>query len=233
MYILEQRYGNDGYAFWFKLLEMLGQSEGHLLDLNEEANLEFLHAKTRQNEVFTLEILDLLARLGAIDKDLWQGKIVWSQNFVDGIADVYRNRRVDLPVKPDFYSQKPTSNGISTCNLQTESRIGEESKVKESKVNNIGIELPEWIDKGLWNDYIEMRKKQKKPPTNGAIKLIVDRLQKLKDAGEDPSEVLKQSIISGWTGVFPVKEDNSGKSKRHSRDLPKKYTPTPDYPDLR
>ena len=29
MFILEQRWGNDGYAFWFKLLEMLGTTEGH------------------------------------------------------------------------------------------------------------------------------------------------------------------------------------------------------------
>ena len=28
LFILEQKYGNDGYAFWFKLLEMLGGSDG-------------------------------------------------------------------------------------------------------------------------------------------------------------------------------------------------------------
>jgi phage replication O-like protein O len=91
-------------------------------------------------------------------------------------------------------------------------------------------ELPDWIDGETWGDYIEMRKTQKKPPTPGAIKLIISKLQKLRDAGDDPNEVLRQSIISGWTGVFPLKERN-GKAK-HSRDLPKTYTPTADYPDL-
>ena len=28
IYILEERYGNNGYSFWFKLLEMLGNTEG-------------------------------------------------------------------------------------------------------------------------------------------------------------------------------------------------------------
>jgi hypothetical protein len=30
IYILEKRFGNDGYAFWFNLLELLGSSEGAL-----------------------------------------------------------------------------------------------------------------------------------------------------------------------------------------------------------
>ena len=29
IFILENTYGNDGYAFWFKLLELLGDTEGH------------------------------------------------------------------------------------------------------------------------------------------------------------------------------------------------------------
>ena len=28
IYILEARFGNDGYAFWFKVLEVLGENEG-------------------------------------------------------------------------------------------------------------------------------------------------------------------------------------------------------------
>ncbi len=123
MYILEQRYGNDGYAFWFKLLEMIGDSEGHYIDLNNEANWEFLQAKTRLTADFTQEILDLLAKLEAIDPELWGQRVVWSQKFVDGIADAYRNRRVDTPVRPDFYITKSTNSGVSDGSLQSESRI--------------------------------------------------------------------------------------------------------------
>lgn len=32
IFILESKYGNDGYAFWFKLLEILGDTEGHYYD---------------------------------------------------------------------------------------------------------------------------------------------------------------------------------------------------------
>ena len=131
MYILEQRYGNDGYAFWFKLLELLGDTEGHYINCNNEATWEFLQAKTRLDSNLCHEILNLLAKLDAIDPELWAQKVVWSQNFVDGIADVYKNRRTNVPSKPDlnsFYRQKPRQDEVSTDK-------NPQSKVKESKVN--------------------------------------------------------------------------------------------------
>ena len=131
IYILEQKYGNNGYAFWFKLLEMLGSTEGHYLDLNNDTTWEFLQAKTHIEADLCTEILNLLAKLEAIDPELWNEKIVWSQNFVDGITDAYKNRRVEIPVKPDNYIQKPRQAIVSTGdNPQTKL---EESKVKESK----------------------------------------------------------------------------------------------------
>ena len=32
MFTIEMKYGNDGYAFWFKLLEILGSTENHYID---------------------------------------------------------------------------------------------------------------------------------------------------------------------------------------------------------
>ena len=128
MFIVEQRYGNDGYAFWFKLLETLGTSEGHYIDLGNPTAWEFLQAKTRLDEGFCTQILDLLAKVGAIDQELWEGRrVVWSQKFVDGIADVYSNRRAETPPRPSFYNQKPHGARVSTDEKP-------QSKVKESRV---------------------------------------------------------------------------------------------------
>src|SRR3972149_3093865 len=78
MFIVEQRYGNDGYAFWFKLLECLGTTEGHFLDLNKPAQLEYLRSIIRREESFVFEICDLLARLEAIDLQLWGNfRVIW------------------------------------------------------------------------------------------------------------------------------------------------------------
>jgi hypothetical protein len=142
IFILEQEFGNDGYAFWFKLLEQLGSVEGHYIDCKNSAELRFLQAKTRLSGDKTIEILNLLAELEAIDPELWSQKVIWSQNFVDGIAEVYINRRVEKPSKPSFYTPKPPDDALSSPDYtdptaeSTQSRL-KEIKGKETKENNL------------------------------------------------------------------------------------------------
>lgn len=132
--ILEQKYGNDGYAFWFKLLEMLGDSDGHYIDMNDMISWEFLQSKTRLTEDICREILNLLARLKAIDTDYWENiKVVWCANFVANVSDAYRNRVVETPKEPDFLRQ---------IYLKTDSFLRQKgvrnphSRVEESRVDN-------------------------------------------------------------------------------------------------
>jgi len=111
MFILEQKYGNDGYAFWFKLLEMIGNTEGHCLVFKNGVDWEFLEAKTRVEKDTCKEIMELLSNMKAIDKQLWQkDKKVWIDNFVENVKDAYRNRVVDIPDKPDILRKKPHDN---------------------------------------------------------------------------------------------------------------------------
>ena len=127
MFIIEERYGNDGYAFWFKLLESLGDADGHYLDLNDTATYEYLRSKTRRESSFLDEILNLLAKLDAIDPELWSKRVVWCQKFVDGISGVYtRSRHTLPPSKPDNYAPKPSVSDVST-------HENPQSKVKKSK----------------------------------------------------------------------------------------------------
>lgn len=105
-FILEQNWGNDGYAFWFKLLELLCRSEGHYYDLSEAANGKYLEALMKVDAETASNILDTLADLGNIDRDLWEErKVVWCQNLVDNLQDVYSKRTVSAPVRPFTESQ--------------------------------------------------------------------------------------------------------------------------------
>ena len=70
------------------------------------------------------------------------------------------------------------------------------------------IQIPDWIPVDAWNDFVDSRKKLRKPLTQGAIKLAISTLSKLKLEGNDPKEVIEQSILSGYSGLFPV---NKGK----------------------
>ena len=92
MTIIESKYGLIGYAFFFKLLELLGKTENHYIDLRNEFEMEYVIAKLGVDFKTATEIFDLLAKLDSIDKDLWSQKIVFSQNFIDGINDAYKRR---------------------------------------------------------------------------------------------------------------------------------------------
>jgi uncharacterized protein YdaU (DUF1376 family) len=69
--------------------------------------------------------------------------------------------------------------------------------------------LPEWMPLETWYAFLEMRKKMKKPPTEKAVELLIAKLKKFKDAGQDIQAVLEKSITSGWQDVFEVKENKS------------------------
>jgi len=135
MFILEERFKNDGYAFWFKLLELLGSTEGHCLDLNDQANVEFLTSKTHLTEGFCFGILDLLSKLGAIDTDLWLQRRVWSQNFVDGVSAVYQRRGGKFPQKPTVTPGSRIRNHPSPHVPESET-LTTRARVEESRVNN-------------------------------------------------------------------------------------------------
>ena len=101
IYILQQKYGNDGYAFWFKLLEKLGATEGHFLDLNKTKTLIHLSAYCMVDEEKLFKILDTLCDLEAIDSKCWKKKIIWCENFIARIKQVYERRKdVDFPESP-------------------------------------------------------------------------------------------------------------------------------------
>lgn len=67
--------------------------------------------------------------------------------------------------------------------------------------------LPDWVDSVTWDAYLDIRKRKKAASTVHALNLILATLSKLKAQGQDPKAILEKSIMSGWTGVFPLRED--------------------------
>lgn len=98
---LEGQFGNDGYAFWFKLLEKLCRSPGHYFDINDAKPWHSFLGRCRIDESKAVQMLELIVEMGALDRDLWQRhRVIWSQHLVDNLSEVYANRRRPVPVKP-------------------------------------------------------------------------------------------------------------------------------------
>lgn len=171
IYILEQHYQAKGYAFWFKLLEELGTHEGHYINLKDESEIEFLAAKTWFPAEEIIEILNLLSKIGAIDKKLWENKIIWSDNFVQNVSAVYSKRTVSVPEKP----VSDTENIVSD-NGNLQSKV-EYNIVKKS--NNMCKE-----DFNLfWEKY--PRKINKKTAENKFLKLNKSLLPRILESIEE------------------------------------------------
>lgn len=117
IFVLENRWGNDGYAFWFKLLELLCQSDGHYYDCTKQADMDYLTALTKVPEEKAVEIITALTDRDKIDRELWeQRRIIWCQTLVDNLSMMYSKRTVSAPVKPfseEFPNRKQPDNEVS------------------------------------------------------------------------------------------------------------------------
>jgi len=70
MYFIENKYGNNGYATWYKILEKLGSTEYHYLNLNREDEVMFLAAKCKVTEDLLISIINDLSKMDVFDKEL-------------------------------------------------------------------------------------------------------------------------------------------------------------------
>jgi hypothetical protein len=81
----------------------------------------------------------------------------------------------------------------------------ETERETEIEKKSVSLELPEWLNKTDWNDFVEMRKKLKKPMTDRAVKLMLSKLETMKNKGINTSEVLQKSILANWSDVYEPK----------------------------
>ncbi len=141
LYILESRWGNDGYAFFYKLWKRLGDADFHYIDLRPLDNWEYFRAKMGVSDTETHDILDKLSEMGVIDPELWAQKVIWSESFIESVKDVWIKRKQLIPQKPLFLTQKQElleQNETETTvneNQNPQSKVNK-SKVNKSKVNN-------------------------------------------------------------------------------------------------
>jgi len=102
-------------------------------------------------------------------------------------------------------TMKSTTKSIPEVHTITEEEgiTEEETKRggKEAKFDPIKEKLPKNLSFEVWRDWVNHRKEIKKPLTKTMVK------SQLKMLGEhhSPNEVIKLTITSGWTGLFPDK----------------------------
>jgi len=64
-------------------------------------------------------------------------------------------------------------------------------------------EIPDWLDKKLWAEFVKHRNRLRKPMTKFAEELLISKLLKCKLEGYDPNILITESIEMGWQTVYP------------------------------
>ena len=79
-----------------------------------------------------------------------------------------------------------------------------EKKKEESKpkFDPLTYPIPSFIEQENWDDFVEMRKKIKKPLTETAAKRLISKLTEFDANGFDANESLDYSIMGQYQGVF-------------------------------
>lgn len=68
------------------------------------------------------------------------------------------------------------------------------------------VEIPPWLSSSDWDDFLEHRRSMKAKMTPVAQRRAIKVLEKLRAEGQNVEEVINQSIVNGWKGLFPIKQ---------------------------
>lgn len=98
--------------------------------------------------------------------------------------------------------QKPTPSSSSSSSITSSTA---EPKTTTRVVVPDEHEMPAWLPQEPWDSFVRMRRKSKEPFTQDAVKLAIAKLGKMAEAGQDVAEVLNQSTLNGWKGLFEIK----------------------------
>ena len=213
--ILQNEFGNDGYAFWFQLLELLCLTENQVYDYNNPASWRLLLAETHVTEDSAVKILQLLADLGAIDFELHKSKIIWSQNLVENLELVYKRRSTGKPEKPVIANKNTVNANNNRHTRQDNTRQDNTRQDKATKKQSISQKF------GIfWKAY--PKKKSKGQAEKAFYKInpdeqllatmlaTIERATKSADWLEENGRYIPYPVTwlnaKGWEDEFPSKK---------------------------
>jgi hypothetical protein len=179
------------------------------------------------NELVTLHETEIAFHLRITDAELDETKALFiSKGFIDdkwtllnwdkrqfksdsSAERVSRHRANKKQASNDDVTlQQRQSNALEQIQNRTDTEQKQKPKAPAAP-------LPDWLQPEAWEDFIQHRKSLKSAMTPRAQTLLISELTKLRTQGHDPTEVLKQSIMRGWKGLFALNTQQTKGQTRH------------------
>ena len=116
----------------------------------------------------------------------------------------FRDRQRSVTVTPRAL-RNVTDNASNALSRHTDTDTNTKKKTSKKESPRNAVTLPDRIPPDAWRDFLEHRRRLKKPMTDRAQVLAIGKLEKLCEAGDDPLAIIDQSIERGWSGLFALK----------------------------
>lgn len=229
--ILKARYGVDGIAVYIYLLCEIYRA-GYFIKLDED-RIFLISDDLSMSVEKVKQVLNFLLERSLFESILFQSdKVLTSAGIQRRFQLAVKERAKKNPIEIKGFwlldeaetesfikvnpvldkSQKKESNsgnnGSKSQELSLKESKEKKSRVKENKEHNSVYVPDEKLNQAIV-DFMEYRKKIRKPLTERALELLIEKLDGMTADPNEKIEILNQSVMNGWQGVFPLKEKKS------------------------
>lgn len=150
-----------------------------------------------------------LETLGYLRKETIKG--VGNRYYVEEVGENKTTEKISSVENPTggiWKTQLEVCEKPNTINTKTNTKINTNNK-KEKEKTNIDKIINAYTENNSLveaiKDFIKMRKTIKKPITDRGLKMILNKLDQYGDNDLEKIEILENSIMNCWQGVFELK----------------------------
>lgn len=180
--------------------------------ISQETGLTEMQVRTCLNKLkstneITIETTNKYSVITILKYDLYQSN------------EPYGIQQINQENNQQITNEQPTNNQQIT----TSNKDKRDKREREKDIYNKALDCsPEFAE--ALSAFEEMRKKIRKPLTEKAKQMILDKLSKMAMDEETQIKILNQSTMNSWQGVFPLSEDKG--EKKGSSALQELYDET-------
>lgn len=235
--LIQAEFGLKGFAVVVKLYQKIYGEFGYYCEWSEDSLLLFMSENGIPGDSKNL-IQEIV--LACIRRNIFSEKLFKKFSILTscGVQKRYmkatsRREKVSMKkeylllsdgkINPNVDIIKDSADIIPDNSDRIEHSREKKSREKKSRVeNNKAASPPRYYTDDLLNqaflDFMEMRRKIKKPMTDRAVALAMNKLKELSclpfSDGMDNDlaiKILEQSTLNCWQGLFPLKDRQAGK----------------------
>ena len=205
-------------VIWFKLLTFAGKqnNDGVFLMSNRIAYTDEMLACIFRRDVNTIRLaLKAFEQFGMIE--IVDNVITipnWNKHQTldayekkkerDRLYQAERRAAQKALVAKSSDKSVDTSSDVVVSDIEKERDIEKEKEKKKKKEQKEYSDVPD-LNQAILS-FIEFRKGIKKPMTDRAVELLMQKLNDMTPSIDEQIAIINQSIVNGWQGVFPLKD---------------------------